>query len=69
MNSVFLLSHINPETEDGKLIGVYRTEANAHEAIERLRKQPGFKLYPEAFVIDEYALDQDHWTEGFVTVD
>jgi hypothetical protein len=59
------------------MIGVYRTEALAREAIARLGTQPGFSSLPEiytdghgneGFSIDAYALDQDHWSEGYVTV-
>jgi hypothetical protein len=50
--------------EDCCLIGVYSTHANAESAIERSRKLPGFSDYPEAFLIDEYVVDEDHWTSG-----
>lgn len=52
--------------EDVKLIGAYASEAAAQAAIERLRKQPGFRDYPDDFTIDAYEIDKDHWTEGFV---
>ena len=26
---------------------------------------PGFRRYPDGFVIDEYQVDEDKWTEGF----
>jgi len=48
------------------LIGVYRTEQAAKDAIKRVKGQPGFRDFPEGFVISEYKLDRDHWTEGFV---
>jgi hypothetical protein len=78
---VYLLWHMRPlegqedldpemhhiETED-KLCGVYSTRARAEEGRSRLLTQPGFREYPDAFLIDEYEVDQVQWTEGFVTV-
>jgi hypothetical protein len=70
METVFVLSHIHPlESEkDEKLIGVYRSEEAAKKAIVRAGKLPGFADCPEGFVIDAYELDQDNWTEGYVTL-
>ena len=48
------------------LIGVYSTEEEANEAISRVKGQKGFSEYPTGFHIDEYKLNRDHWTEGFV---
>lgn len=54
------------EGEDTELlIGVYRSHASATEAIMRLRDQPGFRAYPEGFVISPCELNKDHWTEGY----
>ena len=66
MTSVHLLWHVR--NEDEKLIGVYATNADAVAAKERLRQQPGFVDTPEGFEIHEYELNQDHWTEGYVSV-
>jgi len=52
---------------DSKLIGIYSTPERAREAIHRLRDQPGFKAFPEGWEIQERTLDQDSWTQGFVT--
>lgn len=76
---VVLHLHVLPgEVEDIKMIGVYKTEAVAHAAIGRLRLQPGFRDYPRlvdplvdsdpnGFYIEKYRLDEDHWTEGYMT--
>ena len=48
-------------------IGVYSREENAEKAIERLSKQSGFRDSRESFSVDEYVIDEDNWTEGFVT--
>lgn len=69
--------HLDGE-EDVKLIGVYETSQAAHAAIDRLRKQPGFREFPRlidfetgpeesGFEISEVRLDEDHWTSGFET--
>lgn len=68
MENVYVLHHVREDDEygdDAKLIGVYRTEAKATAAIERLISQPGFRDYPQGFEIDSYELDEDNWTEGF----
>jgi homoserine kinase type II len=70
MDQVYLLHHVRSDDEfedDAKLIGVYKTDAAARAAIARLGKQPGFRDHPNGFQINAYELDEDHWTEGFVT--
>jgi hypothetical protein len=82
MNSVCLVQHLSrlpSGEEDVKLIGVYRTELGAREAVARLSLQPGFSNLPsivdstnddddQGFHISEYKLDEDHWVEGYVTM-
>jgi hypothetical protein len=65
MDEVFLLSHVS-ESDDEKIIGVYRVHADAQAAIERLRNKPGFVTFPDRFHIERYELNRDHWTEGYV---
>jgi hypothetical protein len=68
MHKVFILWHVHDlgGAEDEILIGVYRTEADAKAAIERLRHKPGFTTFPDGFQVSPYELNQDHWTDGFV---
>lgn len=54
--------------EDAKLIGIYTSREFAQHTVERLQLQPGFRDTPEGFSIDLYWLDQDHWTDGYVTL-
>jgi hypothetical protein len=81
MRSVFVVQHAHllpSGEEDVKFIGAYRSRDAARSAVERLARQPGFSRHPEilggdsdgeeGFYIDEYELDKDHWTEGFVTM-
>lgn len=67
---VFLVQHQHELTdghEDVKFIGVYATQEDAGRAIERVKRQPGFRDSPEGFLVDKYEVGKDHWTEGFVT--
>lgn len=67
---VFLLEHIHEMEsgeEDIKTIGIYSSEESAKQAITRLSRQPGFRKDIEGFEISCYRLDQDNWTEGFIT--
>jgi hypothetical protein len=68
--TVYLLWHshdLNGEV-DAKLLGVYSSEQRALEARERAKALPGLRENPSGFHIDEYEVDKDHWTEGFVTM-
>ena len=71
MKYVFILQHSYEldDCENVKMIGAYSSEKNALDAIQRLKTKPGFADYPEdCFVIDKYLVDEDNWTDGFVTV-
>ena len=67
--TVYLLwhTHILDDEEDSKLIGVYSSQELAEEKIVEYRSVEGFKNNPDDFEIASYQLDQDFWTEGFVT--
>ena len=67
---VYLLWHAHDleEEVDVKLLGVYSSQQNAEEAKLRVSDKPGFRERPEGFHIDRYKIDQDCWTEGFVTI-
>ncbi len=69
--TVFVLHHVareGEEDEDIKFIGVYSTLQAGRAAIDRLVARPGFAEEPDSFSLDEYEIDRDHWTKGFVTV-
>ena len=69
---VFLLWHVRElqtGEEDAKLIGVYSTRLMAEAAQQRSRLLPGFREVPDAFLIDDYELNRDHWQEGFGTTE
>ncbi|HKD77026.1 MAG TPA: hypothetical protein VKB76_16085 [Ktedonobacterales bacterium] len=68
--TVYVLQHSHEldGCDEAKMIGVYSSPEQAQAAVERLRQQPGFAEYPDDFSIDGYLLDEDNWTQGFVTV-
>ncbi|HUG12878.1 MAG TPA: hypothetical protein VMM36_17810 [Opitutaceae bacterium] len=71
MQTVFILWHAyetSENQEESKLIGVYESRDAAERAKQRARKLPGFVGNPDAFVVDEYEIGKDHWTDGFVNV-
>jgi hypothetical protein len=58
-----------PDREDTELhIGIYETNADAVEAVSRLRDQPGFRDFPEGFNVYPVTLGLTGWQEGFATV-
>ena len=68
MLSVFILWHVHEHpdaADDEKLIGVYSSRADAEGARSRVSDKTGFAEHPEGFLIEEYVLGKDHWTEGF----
>jgi hypothetical protein len=68
---VFLVHHVHVHDEgdeDVKLIGVYSTRENAEQAMVRAGKLPGFCDAPEGFSIDQHRVNEDNWTDGYVTV-
>ena len=67
---VFVLQHEHEwcERDEVKFIGVYGTQEEAEEAARRLAPLPGFKNWPDGFVVDGYEVGKDHWTSGFSTM-
>ena len=71
MKSIFLVQHVHllPDgEEDVKLIGAYKTEADAKLAVRRKKRYPGFRESPEGFEITSLELGKDQWSEGFVSL-
>lgn len=69
--SVYVVQHVHllpTGEEDVKLIGVYSTLERAEAAVSRAKARRGFAEAVDGFSIGRYALDEDHWTEGYVTV-
>jgi hypothetical protein len=71
MKSVFLLQHSYERTdgyEETKIIGIFSTKEKVKECIKKFEGLDGFKDYPDCFFVDEYEIDKENWTEGFVTM-
>ena len=71
MTEVYVLHHVHElpgGEEDVKLIGVYSSPQAAEDARKRAASLSGFADAPEGFTVDRYRLDEDDWTEGFITV-
>ncbi|WP_196888016.1 hypothetical protein [Aureivirga sp. CE67] len=70
MEYVYILHHTYElgNIEKSKLIGIYSSEQEAKNAIERLRDKNGFKNKVEGFNIEKYKINEDHWKEGFSTI-
>jgi len=70
---VFVLWHDqdrdNPLSETEKLIGIFSSEATTAAAINDLRQLPGFRRFPDAFIVDPWQLDDPGWEAGFATMD
>jgi hypothetical protein len=67
---VYLLMHareLEDDAEEIKTLGIYSSEETVEAAILRYRELPGFRDYPEDFFVSEFEVDEDDWTEGFVT--
>lgn len=70
MQEVFILHHVHELTtgeEDIKLIGVYSTQQEAEDALNRVKDKPGFCDDIKGFTVNSYKLNRDGWTEGFFT--
>jgi len=74
---VYLLQHSyeyeisdDLKQEETKIIGIYSSREKAEEVKFQFKNKKGFNRFSEdCFYIDEYPLDQDNWTEGFITWD
>jgi hypothetical protein len=75
---IWVLWHVpagGDERDECMLIGVYSSQDAALAAVARLADQPGFRDHPgvtddvenAGFFMEPYALDQDHWPEGYRT--
>lgn len=65
---LFSLSHYYIDEygeEQFKDIGIYESKELAEQAIERLKIKPGFREYPDGFIINSLLLNFDYWSDGF----
>jgi hypothetical protein len=66
MSPLYVLLHSLPESGRVKVVGIYSSRALAEEAEERTRALDGFSEEPHGFTIDQYEVDTDYWSRGFV---
>jgi homoserine kinase type II len=65
---LYILTHLRFDSEDdqdSKFIGVFSSPEIARSTIEQLADLPGYRKYPDGFSIEEYAVNEIRWTEGF----
>lgn len=58
---------VDDDFDDVKLLGVYVSTDAVEAATARARNRPGFAEEPECFMTDVYTVDEDQWTDGFIT--
>jgi hypothetical protein len=66
MIPLFVLLHSLPGTGKVKVVGIYSCKLLAEAAEQRSRALPGFRDEPNGFTIEQYEIDKDHWSRGFV---
>jgi homoserine kinase type II len=66
--SVFLVWHDHgpDDSDNAKLLGVFSSPERAQQRVDAALTEPGFADHPDGFVVSEYPVDKDEWTEGFV---
>jgi hypothetical protein len=70
MKTIWQLHHVRelPDgCEDIKQIGLFASEDDARAAIEQVKPEPGFREYPNDFVLGEVVLGYVAFEQGFVT--
>ena len=69
METVHVVRHIarvGTDTEDEKLIGIFKTKEDGDAAIARLKNKSGFKDPGGEWRNVEYKLNEMEWVEGYV---
>jgi len=57
----------NDDERTLKTIGYFRSMDKARGAIEAVKSKSGFIDYPNGFGVDEVAIDQICWEDGFIS--
>jgi hypothetical protein len=53
------------QLDNPRQIGVYSTQQQAEMAVTRTKRLPGFRDFPDNFMIGRFLVNEDHWREGF----
>lgn len=61
------LSWDEQEGDDVKLLGVFSSEERADACVARARVLPGFRDEPDCFLVGPYTVDEEEWTEGYLS--
>lgn len=56
---------LNAQRHNGKFIGIFATEADARQAVARVKEQPGFGDHPDGFHLFPFDVDRSYWAKGF----
>jgi hypothetical protein len=46
---------------------VYSSDSLANAGVARAQLLEGSRDEPDCFIVSEYAVDEDKWTDGFIT--
>ena len=65
---VYLLWHQCDDDDEGKLIGIFSCRERAERIKAAYLNKPGFKNFPNGFIIDKHDVDKTSWEQGFVTM-
>lgn len=71
MKTIWQLHHVHEQPdgcEDIKQIGIFASEGEARAAVEKVKLEPGFREYPNDFVLGEVSLGYVAFEQGFVTI-
>jgi len=72
MSKIFQVYHCIEDQDDceiSKLIGIFSNRKLAETAVKNLKSKPGFREFPDGFLIVKAWVDIVMWQEGFVRVD
>lgn len=64
---IYLLNHTYTDDwhTNSKRLGFLNSLADIEDLRRKALILPGFRDYPECFVVNQYILDKIHWAEGF----
>lgn len=54
------------EHEEARMIGIFSSVNKANEVIKKHKKLPGFKEYPDGFIVDTCKMEEEDWESGFI---
>lgn len=52
--------------DEARMIGIFPSVKKANEVIKEHKKLPGFKAYPDDFIIDKCEMEEEEWESGFI---